>query len=101
MRSFLIRPIPLLDENLKSYLIRLAVANKSNSIFQLYKITGLINEGHTSNLTMITDHSISLQKLSMLSTFRVDELIRLTFYEVFGRYIYERPSEVHTIFGLD
>lgn len=95
---FLIRRIPFVDENLKSYLIRLAEANKT-SVFQVYKIVGLIRGGRSfCNLTMITDHSISLDILSELSTISMEELIRLTYYEVFGRYIHKKSGEVQTIF---
>ncbi|QNR65071.1 hypothetical protein IAQ67_14150 [Paenibacillus peoriae] len=60
----MIRPLPFFDENLKSYLLSLAAANKAKNIYHVYKVVGLVKGNQICNLEIITDQSNSLEKLS-------------------------------------
>lgn len=103
--QFLVRPIPFSDEKIDSYVMRLTAANKVSRIYKVYELAGLIKgKGNKMrNLNMITDHSVSFEKLSELTTVEQGKLESLTFYDCFGRYSIDRPGEVRVFleYGLN
>lgn len=98
IREFIIRPKPFQDESLKSYLIRIADANKSKSVCHVYRIVGLNYGSWPTNLNMITKLDIPLEQISRFTTISKSDLISLTFFDVFGKFLNTRTNEVNTIF---
>lgn len=98
MKKLPIRPIPYKDESLISFIKRITERNKFPDTFSTLELAGLTNRNEPQNLTMITNHNVSMERLCFLSGVSIFDLINLTFYYDFGQLLDERTHEVQAIF---